>query len=136
MNKLTNKITIKPGDSLANIAHEFMSDYSEWRSFAYINKLNIFDELPIGKSLTLPSKEEAENLINSGVDIIQEVNTEVQTTVREILNTREAKTISKLIGVDQTRLLKDLDLSPLAESLNKVISGSSTQEWNLISWVI
>jgi LysM repeat protein len=135
MSSLTNKVTVKAGESLPIIANELSGDYSDWRSLAYINNLNIFEELSIGQSLTIPSKEEAENLTSDSNEA-QSLVSEVQSIVKEIMGTRSRETISKLLGVDQSKLLEDLDLSSLGDSLNKVNSGKSTQDWSLISWVI
>lgn len=136
MNNSVKKITINTGDTLANIANEVLGDYSDWRSLAYVNNLDIFDELPVGQNLTIPNKDEVTKIIDQGVNELQNINSEVQTTVREILNTRAGGTISKILGVDESKLLEDLDLSSLAQSLSNSIPGSSTAEWTLLSWVL
>lgn len=150
MSILPNIIRINAGDSLSNIAFEILGDSSGWRELATINDIDIFKALEIGQSLTVPNKDTAERrLKNIGAKTITDVNNNIQTRVKEILDSREAKVISKLIGFDdkdKQQLLKDLDLSSLATGLstltkgerlrNALNSSSYEPEWSLISWIL
>lgn len=127
MSILPNTINVQVGDSLSNIAFEVLGDSSSWRELATINNIDIFKALEIGQTLTVPTKETAERrLKNIGARVITDVNQEVQDRVKEILDSREAKVISKLIGFDdkdRQQLLKDLDLSSLANALKASTKG-------------
>lgn len=152
MSTLPNVISIKAGDSLSSLAGELLEDYSSWREIATINNIDIFKAIEVGQTLTVPTKEEAERrLKNQAASIITDVNTEVQNRVKQILNSREAKTITKLLGVniDQDKILQDLDLSSIAknlstltkeERLRKALKSSSYEPevpvWRLVDWVL
>lgn len=153
MSILPNKINVQVGDSLSKIAYEVLGDSSGWRDIATINDIDIFKALEIGQNLTVPNKQTAERrLKNLGAESILNVNETVQTRVKEILDSREAKIISKLIGFDnkdREQLLKDLDLSSLSQglstptkeerlrkALNIENNNTDTPAWNLISWIL
>jgi len=137
MSILPRTIQVKVGDSLTNIAYEVLGNYSSWRDIAYFNNLNIFEDLKVGSLLNTPVKEEIEKVLDAASNEVSELNNKAQSVVNEILNSRQGKTITKILGVDKTQLLKDLDLS----SLSKSIAGISTElqgipEWNLLNWVL
>ena len=55
--KVTNtsdKYTVKPGDSLASIAHEVYGDLNAWVRIAQANNITNPDNLEIGTTLTIP----------------------------------------------------------------------------------
>ncbi|BAY64987.1 hypothetical protein NIES22_50880 [Calothrix brevissima NIES-22] len=149
---LAKVIRISAGDSLSNIASQVLGDYSSWREIATINDIDIFKAIEIGQTLTIPTKEEAERRFKDQAAIeINGINKEVQSRVKEILNSREVKTITKLLGinVDQDKILKDLDLSSISKSLaaptkaeriRKALKTSSYEPevpvWRLIDWVL
>ncbi|MBD2196617.1 MULTISPECIES: LysM peptidoglycan-binding domain-containing protein [Calothrix] len=149
---LTKTIKISAGDSLANIASEVLGDYSSWRELAVMNDIDIFKAIEIGQTLTIPTKEEAERRFKDQAAIeINGINKEVQSRVKEILNSREVKTITKLLGIniDQDKILKDLDLSSISKSLSaptkaerirKALKTSSYEPevpiWRIIDWVL
>lgn len=146
MSTLPSNINLKVGDSFSKVAQEVLGDYSQWRELATFNNIDIFKAIEVGRTLTVPTKEEAERRFKNtaaeqllGVDRI----------IEEIITSRQATVISKLLGVDQTQLLKDLDLSGLAkglqnpttaERLRKALKSSSYQSevpvWQLLEWVL
>lgn len=159
---LTKTINISAGDSLVSIASEVLGDYSSWRELAAMNDIDIFKAIEVGQTLTVPNKEEAERRFKDQAAIeINNINDEVQSRVKEILNSRQAKSITKLLGinVDQDKILKDLDLSSLSKSLsaptkaerirnaisrnsieNRALKKSSYEPevpvWRIIDWVL
>lgn len=149
---LSDNIRISAGDSLSKIASQVLGDYSSWRELAVMNDIDIFKTIEIGQTLTIPTKEEAERRFKDQAAIeINNINNQVQSRVEEILNSREVKTITKLLGinVDQDKILKDLDLSSLSKSLSaptkaerirKALKSSSYEPevpiYRLIDWVL
>jgi hypothetical protein len=138
----TQPIVFSSGDTLTSVAYKVLGESSGWREIADINDLDIFSIIEVGQSLTVPTKSAAERrLKNIAVDNINSVNARVQS----IINSREVKTITKLLGVDTTQLLKDLDLSSLAgklsaptkeERLRKALKmETDTPIYRLTSWV-
>ncbi|MFS0515150.1 LysM peptidoglycan-binding domain-containing protein [Nostoc sp. UIC 10607] len=138
----TQPIVFSSGDTLTSVAYKVLGESSGWREIADINDLDIFSLIEVGQSLTVPTKSAAERRIkNIAVDNINSVNARVQS----IVNSREVKTITKLLGVDTTQLLKDLDLSSLAgklsaptkeERLRKALKmETDTPIYRLSSWV-
>lgn len=154
MSTLPKKIGVKAGDSLASIADELFGDYSMWRELSDFNNIDIFKALEITQSpkLTVPTKDEAERRYKDvAASVINDVNNDIQTNVKNIINSREFSTITKLLGisVDQDKLLKDLDLSSLAkniaaptkgERLRNALNVSSYEKeipvYRLIDWVL
>lgn len=137
MSTLPKTIEIKAGDSLSSLAYEILGDYSSWKELAYFNNLNIFDELKVGSFLKVPIKEEVQKTLDKASSEITELSSEVQSVVKEILDTRAGQSITKLLGVDNSQLLKDLDLSSLAKGISNISKQvGDTPEWNLISWVL
>lgn len=135
----SNNITISPGDTLSNLAHKWFDDYSQWREIANIAGIDIFSELPIGNTLGKPTKEEAEKKYKKIIqDTANDLTNEVNETVQEILTSREAQTIAKLIGVDTSSLTEQLDLSNLTEQVlqNLTLSGVSDEAWTIIQWIL
>ncbi|MBD2452245.1 LysM peptidoglycan-binding domain-containing protein [Nostoc sp. FACHB-152] len=137
MSTLPKIIEVKAGDTLSSLAYEILGDYSSWKELAYFNNLNIFDELKVGSSIKIPIKEEVQKVLDSASSEITELNGEVQSVVKEILDTRAGKSITKLLGVDNTQLLKDLDLSSLAKGVNNLSKQvMDAPEWSYVSWVL
>lgn len=115
----TQPIVFSSGDTLTGVAYKVLGESSGWRELADINDLDIFSLIEVGQPLTVPTKDAAERRIKDiAAKNINSINSTVQSNVQSILNTREAKTITKLLGVDTSQLLKDLDLSSLADSLS------------------
>lgn len=130
------EVQLKAGDTLSALGDKYLSDYSQWREIAYLNNLNIFDNLPIGKTITLPDREELKKVIDSKqAEVVASANSEIKSVLTEITNSREVQSIAKTLGVDTSQLLKDLDLTPLAKSLPSA-SGAVDQAWQLIGWVL
>ncbi|AFY49011.1 LysM domain-containing protein [Nostoc sp. PCC 7524] len=114
-------IQIMPGDSLSSIANEILGDASYWREIASTNNIDIFTAIEIGQNITIPSKEVLERRArDAAAKRILNVNQDLQNRIKEIINSREAKVINRLMGFgDENRqnLLQSLDLSPLAKGL-------------------
>ncbi|MEA5625320.1 LysM peptidoglycan-binding domain-containing protein [Nostoc sp. UHCC 0251] len=138
----TQPIVFSSGDTLTSVAHKILGESSGWRELADINDLDIFSLIEVGQTLTVPTKDAAERRIkNIAVENINSVNSRVQS----IVNSREVKTITKLLGVDNTQLLKDLDLSSLAEKLSAPTKAERLKKvlnfetdvpiYRLVSWV-
>lgn len=149
MTTLPKEIQVNAGESLSDIASTILGDSSMWRELADFNNLDIFSILEIGQTLKVPTKEEAERrLKNQAATEITQLNSKVQQTVTDILNSREAKSITKLLGinVNQQQILKDLDLSSIAKSLNKPTDAERLKKalnmptevpaWQIIDWVL
>jgi LysM repeat protein len=137
MSTLPKTIQVKAGDSLASIAYEVLGDYSSWRELAYFNKLNMFEELKVGSPLNIPIKEEVQRELDNASAEITELNSEVQNITKEILDSRAGQSIIKLLGVDQSQLLKDLDLSSLSKGISSISKQvKDTPEWALLNWVL
>ncbi|KOP22829.1 hypothetical protein AMR41_29500 [Hapalosiphon sp. MRB220] len=148
MSTLPDSVTIKAGDSLNKIASEVLGDYSDWRSIATLNKIDIFSVLEVGKQINIPSRDKAEKWFRDTLSTeISEVNSEIQNRVNEIINSREGQVITKFLGISNEKLLKDLDLSPLLKGLSTISTGelnkalgslydSEIPEYRLISWVL
>lgn len=135
----SKSITVSPGDTLSNLAHMWFDDYSQWREIADIAGIDIFSQLPIGDTLNKPTKEEAEKKYKKIIqDTANDLTNEVNETVQEILNSREAQTITKLIGIDTSSLTEQLDLSNLTEQVlqNLTLSSVSDEAWSVIQWIL
>ena len=61
----TNQYVLKAGDSLSSIADEVYGSVSNFRDIADANDLDLFSQLPVGKSIDLPTKEEVDRKITS-----------------------------------------------------------------------
>jgi LysM repeat protein len=88
------KIRIAAGDSLYKLASENLNDLTLWRELAQHNNLNIFQNLPIGDYLKIPTEADL-----------------------EALATTQIKAISDSIYAD-------LDLSSVTAAVNTITQGS------------
>jgi hypothetical protein len=70
LNRLT---TLLPGISLAQIAEERLGDFRNWRELATANNLDIFQQLPIGQDIKVPSLEEVESIVSQATSAISTV---------------------------------------------------------------
>lgn len=127
-------VEVKAGDSLATIAYEIFGDSSLWRELAFFNKLDNFEELKVGSFIEIPYKEKVEQILALEDTQIDEFTDKVELRIKQIVNSREVQFLTKLLGVDTTTLLADLDLSPIADKLKATVN--TVNEWQLIQWII
>ncbi|ANV88499.1 LysM peptidoglycan-binding domain-containing protein [Picosynechococcus sp. PCC 7117] len=127
-----DKLTITAGDSLSKIANDVLGDYSQWRELAYVNDLNIFQPLEAGITIDLPNRAELQAEIDSVTSRVTSAVNNVESRVNEIVNSREAQLISKILGVDTSKLLEGLDLSSITENL----SDLQLPDYQLLNWVL
>nr|WP_322686610.1 LysM peptidoglycan-binding domain-containing protein [Nostoc sp. DedQUE07]MDZ8133231.1 LysM peptidoglycan-binding domain-containing protein [Nostoc sp. DedQUE07] len=147
------KISFNVGDSLTKIANEVLGDSTAWRELATMNDLDIFKAIEVGQTLTIPNPEVAERKFRLAASAqISNVSDQVQATITEITQSREAQTILNLLGTSQENILRDvnLSLSGLAKGIaptsqNELLSKlKSSKEgitdnqniWQLISWIL
>ncbi|MEA5603714.1 LysM peptidoglycan-binding domain-containing protein [Nostoc sp. UHCC 0252] len=150
---IPKSITFNAGDSLTNIANEVLGDSTAWRELAVMNDLDIFQIIEVGQTLTIPTPEVAERKFKLAASAqILDINDKVQTTITEITESREAKTILKLLGTSQENILRDVNLS--LSGLAKGVAPSSQDEliyklksskegytetqpaWRLLEWIL
>lgn len=146
-------VTFNVGDSLVNIANEVLGDSTAWRELATMNDLDIFKVIEVGKTLTIPNKEEAERKFRLYTSAeITNISDKVQATVTEITQSRQVQTVLNLLGTSQENILRDVNLS--LSGLAKAVAPSSQDEliyklksskegyeanepvWRLVSWVL
>ncbi|WP_414859146.1 hypothetical protein [Nostoc sp. KVJ3] len=118
-----------------------------------MNDLDIFKAIKVGQTLTIPNPEVAERKFRLAASTeISNINNQVQSTITEITQSREAQTILNLLGTSQENILRDVNisLSGLAKGIaptsqNELLSklksskeGTADQQnvWQLISWVL
>jgi len=65
---MTQRITIKPGDSLVSLAFDYLGDETQWRQLGQQLNLSVFDPLITGRSLDIPTKKE---LLDFGKNVLQ-----------------------------------------------------------------
>lgn len=120
-NKLNQQVNVNVGDTLQAIALQQLGDAALWRELADINDLNIFESLPIGGSLRIPSSEDLQA-------IAQERLTQLSGQLEGLTNQQQ---IQKLLeqGISAANL-PQLDLSGLRDAT------SGKLPWQLISWVL
>lgn len=101
---------ITPGDTLSNLAHSLVGDYSRWRDLADINGVeDIFEAIEVGRSLEIPTADQLkERAIAFATDLAR----------------REGGRI-----LDE--LTSGLDLSGLRSA-----NVTGTQAWQLVEWVL
>jgi hypothetical protein len=146
-------VSFNVGDSLTKIANEVLGDSTAWRELATMNDLDIFKVIEVGQTLTIPNPEVAERKFRLAASTeILNVNDQVQATITEITQSREAQTILNLLGTSQENILRDVNLS--LSGLAKGIAPTSQDEllsklkgskegttdnqnvWQLISWIL
>jgi hypothetical protein len=116
---------------LQSLAEDWFGDYSYWREIADLAGIDDpLSQLPIGEYLNKPIKELAEEKYNQLIDsTLGNLTAEVQTTVQNIINSTEAQTIARILGVDLAKVQESLDLSSISDQI-------SAEAWQLISWVL
>ena len=62
--EIPKEYTVKPGDSLSRIAEEIYGTDQLWRALAHVNNIPIPDIIYVGTQLNIPSKNEAETIMN------------------------------------------------------------------------
>lgn len=125
-------LPINPGDSLAKLAHDQLGDVSKFRELADFNGIeDIFEKLPIGKNLEIPSPDELKQLAMA----------QVQNLIGGQLGNLGdlsglASSIPGLAGG-----LGDLDLSSIADGqfqnalMRKLGISNVNQQIKLIDWL-
>ncbi|MBD2256647.1 LysM peptidoglycan-binding domain-containing protein [Pseudanabaena sp. FACHB-2040] len=103
---LNRQYTLSSGDSLDLIAHQLLGDQSNWRELADINDIDIFEQLPIGQSIQIPTQEQVGELVAQAQAQIQQTVTSTLESVTQQLN---------LSGIKQPE---------------------AAGEYNLISWIL
>lgn len=138
---LPNAVVVNAGDSLSTIASAVFGDTSMWRELAVYNDLNIFKAPIIGKTLKIPTQDAAKSKYASLLpSSVVKVENTVKSRVSEILNSRQATTITKIlkslgVNIDQSKILQSLDLSNLTKGLPNP-SDTDLQIYRLIQWVL
>ncbi|AVH67029.1 LysM peptidoglycan-binding domain-containing protein [Nostoc sp. 'Peltigera membranacea cyanobiont' N6] len=146
-------VSFNVGDSLTKIANEVLGDSTAWRELATMNDLDIFKAIEVGQTLTIPNPEVAERKFKLYASTeISNISDQVQATITEITQSREAQTILNLLGTSQENILRDVNLS--LSGLAKGIAPTSQDEllsklkgskegtadnqnvWQLISWIL
>ncbi|MEH2094000.1 LysM peptidoglycan-binding domain-containing protein [Nostoc sp.] len=146
-------VSFNVGDSLTKIANEVLGDSTAWRELATMNDLDIFKVIEVGQTLTIPNPEVAERKFRLSASAeISNISDQVQATITEITQSREAQTILNLLGTSQENILRDVNLS--LSGLAKGIAPTSQDEllsklksskegttdnqnvWQLISWIL
>lgn len=62
------RVELKSGDTIYKIASSYCGSRDEWRELLLYNDLDVFDELPIGKSITIPTQDEIQQITTALVD--------------------------------------------------------------------
>lgn len=128
-------VRLKQGDTLVRLANEYLKEYSRWREFAQLNNIDIFDDLPTGKNIKIPDREELKKIIDAEqARVVASAQKDVKARLNQIAASREVQSITKTLGVNTTKLIQDLDLSPLSRGLPR-LSNNVDQVWQLISWI-
>ncbi|ALF55617.1 hypothetical protein ACX27_26695 [Nostoc piscinale CENA21] len=129
-------VPLKQGDTLVKLANDILDDYRAWREFAQINKIDIFDDLPIGENIRIPDREELKKILDEEqARVIASTEKDVKARLTQIAADREVQSIAKVLGVDTTKLIEDLDLKSIAEANLPRLSNNVDQVWQLISWI-
>ncbi|MGV0103967.1 LysM peptidoglycan-binding domain-containing protein [Nostoc sp. DSM 114160] len=146
-------VSFNVGDSLTKIANEVLGDSTAWRELATMNDLDIFKVIKVGQTLTIPTPQAAERKFRLAASTeISNINDQVQATITEITQSREAQTILNLLGTSQENILRDVNLSlaglakgiaptskdELLSKLKSSKEGTADNQnvWQLISWVL
>ncbi|MBW4421187.1 MAG: LysM peptidoglycan-binding domain-containing protein [Myxacorys californica WJT36-NPBG1] len=97
---------VSSGSTLADIAYETLGSSSNFREIADWNELDIFQQLPIGQSLSIPSKEELKTLA------INLAKTEVRKAVDPLLKDLDLSSLKAAnpFGLFDHQLISWLDL--------------------------
>jgi len=66
------EIVVEAGDSLDKLAHRVYGNVGNFRDIAAANDLNIFEALPIGEKIDIPSLNEVSAAIERGVLSVNE----------------------------------------------------------------
>lgn len=130
---MTTTYILKAGDTLNNIAQDLLGDYSQWREIAYLNDLNIYDELPIGQTINIPSKEIIEERLETISINIEQFGNEVDFIINDINQFRDLSSIKTILGND-TNIFENIDLSPLTDKLKASVNVAN--DWQLIQWIL
>ncbi|AUT00888.1 hypothetical protein CLI64_11035 [Nostoc sp. CENA543] len=137
--QITKEVQLAKGDSLVKVANKYLGEYSRWREVAQINGIDIFDGLPTGKNLKIPTREELKKLLDKEkAQVLANAEKDVKARLREISNSREIQSIAKTLGVDTEKLIKDLDLSPLSKKLSEQVNTDDAvdEAWQIIGWIL
>lgn len=118
---LNQQVTLNVGDTLQAIAQRQLGDYSQWRELADLNDLNIFESLPIGGSIRIPSSEQLE----------QAAQQRLGQLTGQLEGLTNQQQIQKLIeqGISAANL-PQLDLSGLRNA------NSGKLPWQILSWIL
>lgn len=128
-----NNIELKAGDTLSNLANNYLPDYSYWKEIAYNNNINIFEDLTVGSVINIPNKEELQDSLDTINKSIDNFGTELDKRVNDLKNDRNYQSITKILG-PQSDLLASLDLSSISDKLKSTVN--TVNEWQLIQWVM
>jgi hypothetical protein len=101
---ITQRI-LTAGDSLEAIAWQAYADHSHWRELADLNDLDIFEALPVGQAINVPSLDEVKALAVKAI----------------------ASQVQRLTGALSNAAAAQLDLSGLKQP-------AAAGEFNLIGW--
>jgi LysM domain len=123
-------IPFSPGDSLTKLAHDQLGDGSKWRELADFNGIeNIFEKIPIGKNLNIPSAAEIQQMAIA----------QVQNLIGGNLPGGLGAIAGNLGGLAGG--LGDLDLSGIGDGkfhtalMRKLGGGDINQQIKLVDWL-
>lgn len=60
---ISRRIELTAADSLDNLAHRYLGNASYFREIADLNNIDIFSDLPVGRTITIPSKAQVEEIV-------------------------------------------------------------------------
>lgn len=120
-NELNRQVTLNAGDSLSAIAHRYLGNSAQWRELADINSLEIFEQLSTGQQISIPSREQLEQMA-------QEQITRLTGQLGDLSNQEQIQRLLEQ-GISAANL-PQLDLSSLRDST------SGQLPWQLISWIL
>jgi predicted TIM-barrel enzyme len=69
---------IQPQDDLRSIALQYLNDEQYWRELATYNNLGVFDQLPIGRTIDIPSLSDAKQIASAALtQVVSQVSTDL-----------------------------------------------------------
>lgn len=119
---LERAIELAAGSSLPALAQQHLGDYSKWRELAELNGIDIFQALPTGQRLVIPSAEQLQELAQ------QRLTQLLGQTTGSDASTRLQRLIEQGISAAN---LPELDLSSL-----KTANPYGQYPWQIISWIL
>lgn len=82
------RVELKSGDTIYKLAASYCGSRDKWRELLLYNDLDIFDDLPIGESLTIPTQAEIQQI---GTALIDRVVSNASAVITEQLDLSQIK---------------------------------------------